>query len=303
MKNLNNSTSFTYDKLDPYFVTGYCDGEASFMVHIDLLKSGKWRITPSFSITLHSKDLPLLKSIQSFFGGIGQIYINDKNIIFRVIKLNDIAKVIIPHFNSYPLLTKKWADYILFTKVVSIVQTGVHLTEKGLHEILRIKASINRGLSTKLASTYPGVKPIERPEVDTVLNISNPSWLLGFVCADGSFSASNYNNKKKCFRVRFSVTQHARDLDLLKAIKRFFNNIGNIYKNGSGYNYEVGSYKDCSKYILPFFMKHRFPPVAFKSYNFFIWKEILEIMSTGEHKNENGKQKIVCLLLNINKYG
>ena len=34
----------------------------------------------------------------------------------RVSTLNDIIKVIIPHFDNYPLITKKHSDYVLFKK-------------------------------------------------------------------------------------------------------------------------------------------------------------------------------------------
>jgi hypothetical protein len=39
---------------------------------------------------------------------------------YTVSKLEDLCNIIIPHFKSYPLLTKKHIDYILFCKVVNI---------------------------------------------------------------------------------------------------------------------------------------------------------------------------------------
>jgi hypothetical protein len=84
------------------------------MVHLYLPADRKWRISPAFSITLHVKDLPLLKSIQSFLaGGVGTISpLSDTMVIYNVRKLDEIVKVIIPHFNSYPLLTKKQAAFV-----------------------------------------------------------------------------------------------------------------------------------------------------------------------------------------------
>ena len=105
---------------------------------------------------------------------------------------------------------------------MSLVQIGAHLTEKGLHEILSIKASMNNGLSAKVAAAYPGVKPVVRPVIETTTTIANPNWLVGFVTGDGSFSASSNNTKRKAFIVRFFITQHARDLKLLEAIKNYF---------------------------------------------------------------------------------
>lgn len=248
--------------LDPNFFTGFCDAEGSFMVHIDFPDDRKWRVTPSFSIHLNKKDLPLLKSIQSFLGGVGLIYSTSNGmVIYRVTKFHDIAKVIIPHFSNYPLLTQKQADFLLFKKVVSIVQTGGHLTEKGLQKIISIKASMNRGLNAKVANAYPGVKPIRRP------TIKQPSKLVGFVTGDGSFSVSSNETARKAFRVRFFITQHARDLKLLGAIQIYFGGIGSISQTGSGFNYAINSYKDCYNVILPFFIEHAIPSVAFKHHN------------------------------------
>ena len=58
--------------LDPWFVTGFCDGEASFSVSIykDKRIKGRvgWAVKPSFQISLHSKDISLLEQLQIFFG-------------------------------------------------------------------------------------------------------------------------------------------------------------------------------------------------------------------------------------------
>lgn len=113
--------------------------------------------------------------------------------------------------------------------------------------------------------------------MDKLTNL-DPHWLTGFITGDGSFSASSRNNKRNAFRVRFYLTQHSRDLELLKVIQNYFSGIGSICKNGSGFNYEVGSYKDCYTHLLPFFLKYPIPYTAIKSYNFKIWKEIIEIM-------------------------
>ena len=58
-------------KLDPWFVTGFCDGEASFSVSIYIDKRIKgrvgWVVKPSFQISLHSRDMKLLLQRQENF--------------------------------------------------------------------------------------------------------------------------------------------------------------------------------------------------------------------------------------------
>jgi len=58
-------------KLNPWFVTGFSDGEASFgiSISIDKRQKGKigWAVKASFQISLNSKDLNLLLKFQDFF--------------------------------------------------------------------------------------------------------------------------------------------------------------------------------------------------------------------------------------------
>lgn len=59
-------------KVSPWFVTGFADGEGSFMLWVwksNRVKTG-WQVSGVFSIHLHSKDLPLLQAIQAFFEGV-----------------------------------------------------------------------------------------------------------------------------------------------------------------------------------------------------------------------------------------
>jgi hypothetical protein len=58
-------------KLDPWFVTGFCDAEASFSVSIYMDKRIKgrqgWVVKPSFQISLNSRDINLLLQLKEFF--------------------------------------------------------------------------------------------------------------------------------------------------------------------------------------------------------------------------------------------
>lgn len=63
---------------------------------------------------MHKKDIVLLKQVQDYFGGVGNITKQGKDSLqYRVSSLEDITKVIIPHFDRYSLITQKKADYIL----------------------------------------------------------------------------------------------------------------------------------------------------------------------------------------------
>ena len=51
---------------------------------------------------------------------------NSSTVEFRVSTLKDIVNVIIPHFDKYPLITKKYYDYILFKQVILLMLNKVH---------------------------------------------------------------------------------------------------------------------------------------------------------------------------------
>jgi hypothetical protein len=88
-------------------------------------------------------------------------------------KLEDFINVIIPHFEKYPLLTQKRADFILFKEVVKKIEKKEHLTIEGLKDIVNIKASINLGLPDKLKVAFPNTVPVIRPIVN-LNEIRNP---------------------------------------------------------------------------------------------------------------------------------
>jgi hypothetical protein len=77
------------------------------------------------------------------------------------------------HFENYPLITQKWADYQLFKRAFDIIESKEHLTIEGLKKLVAIKASINSGLSDTLKAAFPDITPAARPLV-VKQEIQNP---------------------------------------------------------------------------------------------------------------------------------
>ena len=154
-----------------------------------------------------------------------------------------------------------------------------HLTIKGLDLILKMKPLINKGFNDKTSDLFNSLNKLfsdfQHVTVDTseldfkLTSIPNPYWIVGFVAAEGSFSASPYSIKLKAYRARFFITQDKRDLLLLELIASYLGT-GNLYKNGSCFNYEVSSYKKNYEIILPFFIKYPLPHMCLKASNFLI---------------------------------
>lgn len=62
-------------------------------------------------------------------------------------------KVIVDHFDKFPLITQKRADFELMN--------NKELTPD-LQQIVNIRASINRGLSEVFKAAFPDTKPVPR---------------------------------------------------------------------------------------------------------------------------------------------
>lgn len=105
---LAQNLSILSNRLNPWFVTGFTDAEGCF--YVGIVKSNRvkinWEVQPEFKIELHKKDIRLLIWIQEFFNGVGKISQKGDKVGLRVRSLKEI-KVIISHFEKYPLITQK----------------------------------------------------------------------------------------------------------------------------------------------------------------------------------------------------
>ena len=107
---------------------------------------------------LHDKDVYLLELMRSYLGGNNKFYKSGESMIqIRITSLEVLTNVVIPHFNKYPLLTQKRADFEIFKQAVEILNRKEHLTIEGIRKLVSLRASLNNGLSdeVKLASPPP----------------------------------------------------------------------------------------------------------------------------------------------------
>lgn len=137
--------------IEPWFITGFTDAEGCFLIIVRKSQKNKlgWQLEANFTINLHSRDIELLKLIQTYFDGVGRIGKERNDCCDYVVgSLDQIVTKVIPHFDKYPLKTQKYSDFLLFKEAVMIMQSGEHLTKEGLQNIINIRASLNKGLTT-----------------------------------------------------------------------------------------------------------------------------------------------------------
>jgi hypothetical protein len=311
-KRLNNKQFSTLtltqiDKLNPWFVSGLIDGEGTFYISIRKDNEYKlgWQIGAEFQIQLHKRDLNLLLQMQYFFSGTGSINISKtrQSATYSVKSIKNITTIIIPHFLKYNLLTQKAADFILFNKIVRLINTKAHLTKEGLHQIINIKASLNLGLSENLKSYFTKITLVERPLIKTT-NIPDPYWLAGFVSGEGCFDINLKRSKTHKIGhqviLRISIKQHERDKDLMELITKYLNS-GKIYRLDERpmVSLTIVKYSDITNLIIPFFKKY--PVLGIKQNDFSDWCKIAKLMNDGSHLTIEGLKLIRTIKDGMNK--
>lgn len=295
--NFNKSNSYY---LNPYYITGFVDAEGCFTTSIfkDSRMLLKWQVKPIFKITVHNKDKNILEALQRTWG-IGKIYKHSDNAsVYRVSSLKNL-KIIINHFDKYPLLTQKSADYFLFKQSVHLIENKSHLTMEGLLKLISIKASLNWGLSDKFKEFFPNVTPIARPEIK-FSEIQDINWFVGFVEGEGCFMVVVQEAKSKKrydISLRFTITQHNRDLFLLEGLINYLG-CGRCSPSRNEATFIVSKFSDISNKIIPLF--NEYPLIGTKQANYLDFLKVVELMRTKDHLTKEGIEKIQIIKSNMN---
>lgn len=260
-----------------------------------------YQVQPSFSIGLHRKDLALLESIKEYFGN-GTITKSGKDcLLYRVVSINRL-RAVVDHFDKYPLITQKRADYELFKSAIEVLSTEDITTER-VQKLVNLRASINRGLSHSLKTAFPNTIPVLRSElVDH--QIKDPNWVAGFASGEGSFfiGVDETPKSKVGARVyaRFQVSQHSRDEVAMKSLMEYLG-------CGQYYHYlpreagdlVVSKLSDITTKIIPFFHKH--PIEGVKALDFADFCKVVELMKNKAHLTQSGLEEIRLIKAGMNK--
>lgn len=247
--------------LNPWFVTGLIDAEWCF--HLGLTANDKYKqnyqVTLKFSMSLHEKDKDLLIKLKNYFG-VGSIVNHGPTTLqYRITSIKDIS-TLISHCNNFPLTSQKRIDYELFKKAYNLIIDKLHLTNDGFKEILSIRASMNLGLTDKLALANPKILAIEKPIIKD-LKVQDPNWISGFTTGDGCFHVTLAKSPftKTGYRValRFQLAQHNRDIKLMKSLITYLG-CGRVEENlkTSMSYFVINKFSDIIDIVIPFFDKY-----------------------------------------------
>ncbi len=128
-------------------------------------------------------------------------------------------------------------------------------------------------------------------------------WITGFVDGEGCFHVgiNTHEEMTAGYQVlpEFTVVQHERDVQILYALKDYFE-CGVVRVNhGDRMAYRVRKFKNLRDNIVPFFMKH--PLKTKKNVDFRKFRSVLLKMEKGIHLTSEGVEEIRQIANQMNR--
>lgn len=160
------------------WLVGFTDGDGNF--HISR-QGDKWGL--SFKLTQSRYNLRILYYIKKELG-VGSITKAGTARQYFIRDRKQIESILIPIFDKYPLLTRKYFDYMKLKKALTILN-NYDLTKEQRFE----KLSLLKNSKPSIDYISPAWNQISLPfkNVKEVKKVMSKSWLVGFVEAEGSF--------------------------------------------------------------------------------------------------------------------
>ena len=128
------------------YISGYVDGEGCFTVSIApraKLVVG-WEVRPSLSVSQNGDRAEVLHLVQLHFGcGSIRPDRSDRTLKWETRRLEDLLERVIPHFETFPLLSGKQRDFERFAQVCRLMAAGSHRSRPGLVQIVELTSGMN----------------------------------------------------------------------------------------------------------------------------------------------------------------
>jgi len=140
------------------WVIGFVDGEGCFSIsfvrqqHRVERRGYKlgYQVMARFVVAQGARSVSCLEELAEFFG-VGTVYGNRRHDNHRELMHQyvvsdrwDLLETIVPFFEMYPLRSAKRDDFEKFATVLRMMENDLHLTPKGLLEIVEITQTMNR---------------------------------------------------------------------------------------------------------------------------------------------------------------
>ena len=133
------------------WIIGFSDGEGCFSVSLFRNKTTKfgWQVFPEFVVTQGEKSKNSLELLHKFFRS-GKIYKNKrrdnhKENIYRycIRSRKELTEIIIPFFKKNRLRTAKKEDFMIFCKIIEMMNQNAHQKINGIRKIAKLIEKMN----------------------------------------------------------------------------------------------------------------------------------------------------------------
>ena len=160
---------------------------------------------------------------------------------------------------------------------------------EGLQELVNIKSSINLGISNDLKLSFINTVPTQRLIIKTT-NIPDFKWISGFVSGEGNFFVDIFKSSSNKIgyqvKLRFSITQHSRDKELLELIGKYLDaGVLNIHSENA-FVFKITKLVDLNKKVILLFEQN--PVQGVKHLDYLDFCEVVKIMNEGKHLTTEG---------------
>ena len=134
------------------WIVGFVDGEGCFSIAINQhseMTMG-YQVQAEFAITQSISSADVMYEIRDHFNcGTIQLNLRTDNhhedlMIYRVRKVGDLVRTIIPFFVNHPLKTAKQKQFLLFCEAVEIMAQRGHLESTGFQSICNSANRMNQ---------------------------------------------------------------------------------------------------------------------------------------------------------------
>lgn len=263
-------------KFSKWWLTGFTQADGSFAVIFERRETGilPYRCRPVFILTQSLREMDMMQDLQLYLG-VGTLQVNRGCVNLVVQNLDDILRVILPHFDMFPCRGGKHRAYLTFRIVCLLIKEGKHLDYVGFLQILDLAYFTNttsvRNPVTKQGildaffeefGYFPEYVPLSKPAEEENISPLHPDFVIGLTDGDGSFNFSFRSDRlafwglqpqKARVVANYTVVQDDGDYSVLVALQNFFG-CGVIYKlNSKSARFQIENSNLLLLYVQPVF--------------------------------------------------
>jgi len=138
-------------KIKEEYLAGFVDGEGCFYVGFGRRQDLplKWQIITEFHLSQNPGGINLLEEFKNRLG-CGYLKPNhaknpkDRSWVLIIKDRKDLEEKLLPFFRKHPLHSQKWQEFLVFSRVLTLIKRGEHLKQDGFRKIVELIFSLPR---------------------------------------------------------------------------------------------------------------------------------------------------------------